>query len=183
MSRYEVTEDPRMGGAVERWHTWPTIQRQDNANHQWNVARILLAIYPSASRELMTEALFHDVGEVGAGDLPTRSKSSPVLRAAHRSLEDSTRLAMSIPWSLPMQRRLTDHETWVLKLADVLERWEFGMLEVMLGNQLCLEVVRRAEEEIDARTSDEANVRALSETGVADAVGYYMSRRRLAWQR
>lgn len=172
---YDAAEDPRMGGEVQRWHCWPTIQRQDNANHQWNVARIVLAIWPTCDKELLIEALFHDIGEVGAGDAPSPTKSSTVFRSIHREIEDRTRTAMILPWGVPHKRMLTDLEEGILKLADVIERWEFSSIDYAMGNSLAKLVIDRTSADIDQRL-------ASKPTELVNAIGWYMDKRSSTWQ-
>ena len=59
-------------GLTTRWHTNPwlaqTCDRLDG--HQGRVARIILALWPDASRDLIIAALTHDDGEYITGDIP-----------------------------------------------------------------------------------------------------------------
>lgn len=59
-------------GLTRRWHTNArlsgTCDRLDG--HQARVARIILALWPDASRELLIAALTHDDGEWITGDIP-----------------------------------------------------------------------------------------------------------------
>lgn len=166
-----------MSGEVQRWHTWPTIRQQTMSSHEWNVARIALAIFPQMSRDVIIECLFHDVGEVATGDHPTYSKTDVKFRAELRRLERQARLEMTTPWGLPHERPLTDMERWVIKLADILDRWEFALHETALGNTLCLEVVRNTEESLSQRTVEGY---PGSNAEVADSVRWYMEARRKA---
>lgn len=142
----EIVTDPRMAGAVTRYHTWPTIKVRTVADHSWNVVRILLAIYPAASREMIIEAMLHDVGEVRAGDPPYPVKRDhPEYAKTHHVVETQAWSAMVIPWSLPAHRpNFGEFEVWVIKLADMLESWETGLEEMMLGNKLAGLVVSRS---------------------------------------
>lgn len=59
-------------GLTRRWHTSAhlsgTCDRLDG--HQGRVARIILALWPDASRDLLIAALTHDDGESVTGDIP-----------------------------------------------------------------------------------------------------------------
>lgn len=59
-------------GLTTRWHTNPhlaqTCDRLDG--HQGRVARLILALFPDASRDLLIAALTHDDGESVTGDIP-----------------------------------------------------------------------------------------------------------------
>lgn len=59
-------------GAVRRWHTNPALveHRQNNAEHQWNCAMLLMYLFPDSSKELIFATLTHDVGEIDVGDIP-----------------------------------------------------------------------------------------------------------------
>ena len=59
-------------GLTTRWHTNPwlaqTCDRLDG--HQGRVTRLILALWPDASRDLLIDALTHDDGESVTGDIP-----------------------------------------------------------------------------------------------------------------
>lgn len=65
-------------GWVRRWHmsTVPALARSDdfNAGHQGRVARLVLALHPDPSRDLLAAALTHDDGEKRAGDISSEAK-------------------------------------------------------------------------------------------------------------
>lgn len=174
-------KDARMAGQTRRWHTWPVIREQSVAEHSWQVARILLAVYPSAGRGLIIHALHHDTGEGGAaGDIPGNAKrESSVLQIEADRLEAQSYQSMIIPWHLPTLRLLSDFERWVLKLANYIEQWEYSLQERMMGNQLMRLVTSRTEEEIRRMT-----LPAWKEphSEVIEAAEVYMSRRRATWQ-
>jgi hypothetical protein len=141
--------DPRCAGDVQRWHTWPTRDKQSVAHHSWNVARILLAIWPSAPSEVIVEALFHDIGEVGSGDVPFPVKrDNPTLGKEMNRVETDARYAMCIPWGVPAPQNLGDVSLKIIGLCDRLEMWEFALGELMAGNQMMLRVRIAAEETI-----------------------------------
>jgi 5'-deoxynucleotidase YfbR-like HD superfamily hydrolase len=180
-----IRDDPRMAGNVLRWHTWPVSRNQTNAEHQWNVARIVLAINPGASRELIMEAMFHDLGEIATGDPPYPIKrENPRLKEEMDRLETDTRRTMVLPWSLPPQHPLTVFETWVLKLADCIETWEFALEEIMRGNRFCDLVERRNRENIVVMTVDHMNSSGVETSmgDVSEATMHYMKRRLDTWQ-
>jgi len=130
-----VTDDPRRAGQIQRWHTSPLSRPQSNAEHSWGVARILLFIHPSASRRMIMEALMHDIGEGRMGDIPYPAKrDSPTLARVAGRIEEESRRSMA-PWGIPLPR-VSPHERWVLKMADMLEMWETGVEEVARGNRL-----------------------------------------------
>lgn len=84
-------------GHVRRWHQNPDMAAcgENNAEHQWNVAAILLYIEPNATREQLIAALFHDVGELKVGDKPwTMKHEFPHLAKHHAEVEASERSKM-----------------------------------------------------------------------------------------
>lgn len=59
-------------GFTCRWHTHPHLSStQDRLDgHQGRVARLILALWPDAGRDLIISALTHDDGESITGDVP-----------------------------------------------------------------------------------------------------------------
>lgn len=176
------TVDPRLAGEVRRWHTRPMVHDQTVASHSWNVARLVLAIHPSASRDLLVEAIMHDVGEGGSGDTPAYAKEqSPGLREESRRLQDSSRLGMAIAWGVPSQRKLGDFEQWVLKTADLLEGWEHTLQELVIGNQLARGPHLRTAGQLWGRLVPNMDDTPTERREVALAAQTYMARRRAEW--
>ena len=71
-------------GLTQRWHTNPwlthTTDRLDG--HQGRVARLIIALWPDASRDLIIAALSHDDAESITGDIPyPRGKTTEQERA------------------------------------------------------------------------------------------------------
>lgn len=131
----ELRDDPRMAGCVLRYHTWPHVRPQSNAEHSWQVVRLLLAIWSECPREVIVYAQNHDVGEIGTGDIPFPIKrDNPVVKREMDRIEERTQLSMCIPWGL-QRPTLTLFEKYVVKIADMLEMWEWSIQEQSLGNQ------------------------------------------------
>lgn len=61
-----------MAGLTTRWHTNPHLAQSCDRidGHQGRVARLAIAIWPDASRDLIVAALTHDDGESVTGDIP-----------------------------------------------------------------------------------------------------------------
>jgi len=75
-------------GRVLRWHSYPEIECQTNAQHQWGVAVIIMANHPNPSAELLKAALLHDAGEIVVGDMPKPCKDKkPELLAEYEKAE------------------------------------------------------------------------------------------------
>lgn len=104
-------------GLTTRWHTNPwlaqTCDRLDG--HQGRVARLILALWPDASRDLLIVALTHDDGESVTGDIPaTYGKTIEQMSAEA--------LAQSEIWGTGFQL-LARYERERLRLADKLDAY------------------------------------------------------------
>lgn len=139
--------DPRLAGGIKRWHIHPVVHQQTVAEHSWNVARILLALWPEAPRELLVEALFNDTGEIATGDPPSTLKQRhPNLRDMYSKMEHDARVEMVLPWGLPGPHPIIGHESWALKMADMMEMLEYALGEMRLGNRnMCMITIRLKE--------------------------------------
>lgn len=104
-----------LSGFVQRWHQnpWMAATGETNAHHQWMVLSLVLILFPDASRELMFEAQFHDVGEIDVGDLRAPFKDANPEFAAHHALieKDARRSIVGVA-------DLTAAEALQLKLCD-----------------------------------------------------------------
>lgn len=131
IDRWQVQNDFRQAGRVARYHCWPTIQRQSVAEHTWQMLRIYYQIWGPPPEDVTVQILCHDVGELHIGDVPFQSKAkSKVLHAELDRLEREAveLLAGPIDATSPkFQRRI--------KICDILEMWEFGHTEELLGNK------------------------------------------------
>lgn len=145
-----MIQDPRRALQVTRYHTWPRLREQSVGEHSMQVMRILLAIWPDCSRELLMHCLVHDIGETVSGDPPYPVKrDNPVLKAECDRIERSAHLSMCIPWGLPAPQALTEVERAVFKLAEFIEMWEWGLHEIRLGNDYAVLVRDRCREAMD----------------------------------
>lgn len=135
-----VRTDARRGGAVLRYHTWPTIQRQTVAEHSWNLVRILVTIWPMAPASAILYAQFHDTPEVATGDPPYPVKAeNPLLKSEHDRLE----MEAAVPMGIWQHLRPDPYWRNRVKLCDTIEMWEFGLDEMALGSQFARPIVRR----------------------------------------
>jgi Predicted hydrolases of HD superfamily len=116
---------------VKRYHAWPTTTQQTVAHHSWRVATLLVEIFGMPRAEVLYFALWHDGGELFAGDVPYQVKvsvpgmSEMMDAAERRGLE---MLGIQLPELIPMERAQ-------VKIADIMEMHEFGQMEVTMGNQ------------------------------------------------
>ena len=174
--------DPRLAGGVSRWHTEAVIGHQNVAEHGWHVARIVLALWPQASRELIVECLMHDIGEVVAGDPPGPAKVEfPAMGNQHQLIEDKARLAMAIPWGVPSRCALSSLEHKVLKLADSLEAWEWAMQNLAMGNLLVYEAVTVLKDRVTKRMRELSDPNNVLVDKIYDAAQAYLTKREHTW--
>jgi len=106
-------------GKVRRWHTMRAVDPQTNADHSWGVAFLILLQWPDASANLIKAALFHDLGERWAGDIPGPAKlANHSLSLASKASEKS--YFESLGFEMP---ELTQDEKTKLTIADRQEAW------------------------------------------------------------
>ena len=170
--------DARLAGAVRRYHTWPTIQQQTDAEHCWNVARILLAIWPDAPRSIIVNTLFHDIGEVAAGDTPyPAKKDDPVLADRLEAAENTARDEMEF-WGVPKYIASGFHcEEYAFQLAEFIEVLEFALLEIQLGNKHGVDIIQHMLTHLNLLLSVKASLSADVWHRVQDNAQKYILRR------
>lgn len=111
-----LTRSQYLSGKVRRWHTHHNMD-QNNADHSWGVAMILLSIHPEPSLDLIRAAMMHDCGEYLTGDVPGFAKQrNPELE---KQLKFAEADAMGALGFRPPELSKTD-QAW-LSLADALE--------------------------------------------------------------
>lgn len=136
-----VTGSLRHSGSVERYHTWPTIRKQTVADHCYHVMRIYYEIFGIPSPEVTTYILFHDSPEVKYGDPPFPSKKDhPELKQVYSKLEKNYYLDML---GFDPESLISDEEKRFVKVCDLLEMWEFGVVERNMGNSYAGAIVVR----------------------------------------
>ncbi len=105
-------------GLTTRWHTNPwlaqTCDRLDG--HQGRVARLILALWPDASRDLLIAALTHDDGESVTGDIPATAGKM----LAHIEVEVLAKMDI---WGYETLPLLSSLDARRLKLADKLDAY------------------------------------------------------------
>jgi len=110
--------DTIAAGLVARYHAAPSVEPQSVAHHSWNVAVLVHYLYPAAPKDLIIEALGHDVGEYWTGDAPFSIKRDhPEIKELYTDLEfkhryyDSTMPTIELPSA----------NAKLLKLCDTLD--------------------------------------------------------------
>jgi 5'-deoxynucleotidase YfbR-like HD superfamily hydrolase len=153
------------------------LNNQSVGEHSWQTMRILLAIWPQAPRNMLVYGIVHDMGEILTGDLPYPTKSlDPHLKKIMDDAEETCVLGMALEWSVPPLRKLNDAENSVWKLAEMIEMWECGLQELMMGNCLANEIVEKVWKEIETRLQN-----PIIENDIAHAAIYYITKRRSVW--
>ena len=116
---------------VKRWGIMRTIQTQSVAEHAFNVQRICVRIAPWFKLRDMCElfalsqgALHHDDVEALTGDIPTYAKY--YLRENEKIVDTDAGA-----W----YDGLPDNLKAIIKLADLLEAFNFLAIEVKMGNR------------------------------------------------
>lgn len=137
----DVTKNLRFAGLVKRYHTWPVLREQTVADHTWHVLRIYDKLFGLSSVDLVRAALYHDIGEVRTGDAPFPVKrDNPDLKAAYNRVEREHRVGLL---TYDPEQLVSDDEIRKLKICDLVEMWEFGMEETLMGNNLAVPIVDR----------------------------------------
>lgn len=140
MIREDVLSNPRFGGAVRRYHTWPTLNVQTNADHTWNVMRIWWQLFGPLSSEESTYVIWHDVGEIRSGDLPFPVKRDhPALKDICGVIEAEALVGMF--GRNPMKGVSTAEIKFKAKFCEMIEMCEFGLIELRQGNTFAEPIV------------------------------------------
>lgn len=118
-------------GAVMRYHATMIDKKQDNAQHSWEVAVVLLHIYPEASAALILHALTHDAAEQYTSDIAAPVKrDNPKIKTMLDELE--TEYALNV-LQLP-KVKITKEEKLALKYADIISGIYFTTKRVNAGD-------------------------------------------------
>lgn len=134
-----VIQSARMAGQVRRYHTWQTLITQTVAEHSWQVARIYYDLFGEVPGNVASYIQWHDAGEIATGDIPFPVKSDhPMLKDTIDRLEENALREMHAP-----HVEISSEEKLRVKLCDLLEMWEFGTQEVLMGNRFAEPIVAR----------------------------------------
>lgn len=145
MDKYVEILSLRSSGLVSRWHTVPTLHRQNVAEHSGQAVSLLLMLHPSPSLSLIKAMLWHDTSERYCGDVP-----APV-RRMNKTFSDMYEHVEELfmesdhPVAHKATQELTQSEREWLRAIDVLELILYCQDEVMLGNGRFGVICARAE--------------------------------------
>lgn len=142
----DVYVNARFAGLVIRYHTWPVIRDQTDGEHTWQVMRIWWQIFGPLTAEESTAVIWHDGGELRTGDLPGMIKAEePALKPVLDRLEKRAVSDMGGP---PVSFRPTERTLLRLKVCDLIDVLEFGLLECLQGNRLAEPIVKFAQDKL-----------------------------------
>jgi 5'-deoxynucleotidase YfbR-like HD superfamily hydrolase len=117
------------GSNTKRFHTVPTINNETIGHHTALVSGLVYILFPDCSRNLLINALYHDVAECVTGDIPSPIKRKLGLNLNAVEDEIVQEHGLHIP-------EISDKERRDLKCADIL----VGMLECLhesrMGNTM-----------------------------------------------
>jgi len=134
-STLKITE-VLQAGQVTRYHAAPIDRKQTIAEHTFGVLAIIYELEPHPSPNLIKAAVFHDVAEIATGDIPAPVKKANLhIKKVFDELEDVALKDMGV--TMP---DLTDHEQWLLKVADCLEGMHYCDMRIRAGDLGAIEV-------------------------------------------
>jgi 5'-deoxynucleotidase YfbR-like HD superfamily hydrolase len=148
-----VRLDTRLAGQVRRYHTWPVVTVQTNAEHCWQILRIYLCIVDQIDPHMINHIAFHDIGEHFTGDIPYPvKKDNPKLKEQIDFLEHRSQATQMEHWNSFRQIVLSDEDKKLFKHIELIEMAEYGMDQMNLGNHYgyivanrCLEAVYKSQ--------------------------------------
>ncbi len=158
----------RAPSRVSRWHSKPTLQQENIAEHQWYVgyqAYVMTWLLASREWDVVPEVallfgMMHDMAEIVTGDLPGPFKRRPEVDPVWADWEQeivshmfegaSESLAHTLQSATSMVPDEADDELWEVErsiaiFCDKLSAYAFIVQEVEMGNTLAavLEIRQR----------------------------------------
>jgi len=156
----------RYAGLVERYHTWPTLRRQNVAEHTWHVLRIYFELFGPPPPGVTTHILFHDCGEMGGGgdvEYGAKRRSPQLKRLTDKLQEEALRELLGEDKYEMAARPIGDRQKCQIKACDLLEMMEFAAEEKMAGSETAAPLwkrVRSALDELPLHPEDRARVKS-----------------------
>lgn len=166
----DVEHSTRYAGLIQRYHMWPVLRRQTVAEHTWHLMRIYRELFGTPPVNVWEYILYHDVDEMGTGDVPYQVKrSNPQLADLLREAGERWMDRVGLPHTL-----LAEAQREKVKLADLIEMAEYGVDEYMSGNRLAWPIVLSTFEDVCRRTRQSTKLSADEQ----DAVFRHLNRLR-----
>src|ERR1035437_6690186 len=137
VTRKDVLLNGRYAGQILRYHTWPVLRSQSTGEHTWQCLRIYYELFGPLPPKTSTYLIWHDAGELVLGDLPfpVKANNGGLKRQCDR-IEQNAVKAMG--GSLP---KLATNEKIRVKVVDLIEMLQYGLVEVFTGNRLAQPIV------------------------------------------
>lgn len=145
MDEYVEILSLRASGLVSRWHTVPTLHRQNVAEHSGQAVSLLLMLHPKPSLNLIKAMMWHDSAERHCGDVPAPVRKENQALSKEYELSEIGFTHEHHPTAYYAQANLTVEERAWLKAIDVLELILYCQDEVTLGNGRFGAICARAE--------------------------------------
>jgi 5'-deoxynucleotidase YfbR-like HD superfamily hydrolase len=145
----DVYTKAHFAGRVKRYHTWPVLHDQTVGEHTWQVMRIYWQIFGPMPAEVSSFILWHDAGELLAGDAPGMLKIlvpeiKPILDRVECKAVDAMGGAC-VPVSDQMRVRV--------KVCDLIEVYEQCSIELLQGNRLVEGGITWARDQLEVMTA------------------------------
>ena len=145
-----INSSRALAGRVMRYHAFPTHHQQSTGEHSQRVLNVFVELWGLPRAEVLFYCANHDQGEFWAGDTPFGAKrATPELKAGVNKAEEVglEKLGISLP-------SLSKEEFIQFKVADILEMFEFGLIERFLGNKFANPIVEKTESAIEELTKN-----------------------------
>ena len=128
-----------MAGAVNRFHTRPTVKEQDIAQHTFNMQLIAINLCERKDIVFVLEAiLYHDLHEVYTGDIPANMKRDTTMSAFMEETERRWNYEHRLD-----EIKITSEEKLVIGIIDRIEFLHYLLRERRLGNRNCVKEFQR----------------------------------------
>ena len=125
-----------LAGRVRRYHTFPVIHQETVGEHSHRVCSLYMQLFGAPRVEVLEYIIYHDLGELSAGDLPFNAKRDvPEMKHFQDRAEEAGLKRLKI--TMPV---LTDDERARVKFCDMLQMLEFARIEMAMGNQFARSV-------------------------------------------
>lgn len=137
----QLRRSSRHAGNVKRYHAWPTIQQQTVGDHTFHVLRLYIDCFGMPSQDTLYHIMYHDLGELSAGDTPFPAKR--IVQGLREAAERAEILGLQLQdLTLP---ELTDQDRVRFKFCDLMEMWEFAVVEFYMGNRYAEPIIQNIE--------------------------------------
>lgn len=140
MNRKDVIYDTALAMRVKRYHTWPVVHQETVGEHSARVATIYGEVFGVPDGMTLWVILTHDLSEIATGDPPFPVKSEqPALKAVYNDLEKEWCKRVNGPYTVHLSSGTATQD--YIKICDLLQMWEFGCIEMRLGNTFASPII------------------------------------------